>query len=207
MTVPELTSPMVVLGKDLFQKYAPQPPRLRQRLTRPQPVAGIGGSGKSLVLRRMLALHKTANLDPHVDADVVPSVGVDINTCPIDKNRSMVCKEVGGAMMPLWPMYLKDCAGIVYVVDASDSFQLGASAAALRHILSLPAIRGKPVLLVLNKSDAPCLVSMEDLEATFDIDSLREETVDTMVVIKTSALSGENIEKVLGWVKSIYRLG
>ena len=80
----------------------------------------------------MLALHKTANLDPHVDADVVPSVGVDINTFPIDKNRNMVCKEVGGAMMPLWPMYLKDCAGIVYVVDASDSFQLGASAAALR---------------------------------------------------------------------------
>ena len=109
-------------------------------------------------------------------------------------------------MMPLWPMCLKDCAGIVYVVDASDSFQLGASAAALRHILSLPAIRGKPVLLVLNKSDAPCLVSMEDLEATFDIDSLREETGDTMVVIKTSALSGENIAKVLGWMKSIYRL-
>ena len=27
------------------------------------------------------------------------------------------------------------------------------------------------MLLVLHKSDAPCLVSMEDLEATFDIDS------------------------------------
>ena len=49
-------------------------------------------------------------------------------------------------------------------------------------------------------------MSMEDLEATFDIDSLREENRDTMVVIKTSALSGENIEKVLGWMKGIYGL-
>ena len=126
MTVPELTSPMVVLGKDLFQN-TPLNHLDYGSDTRPRPIAGIGGSGKSLILRRMLALHKTANLDPHVDADVVPPVGVDINTFPIDKNRNMVvCKEVGGAMMPLWPMYLKDCAGIVYVVDVSDSFQLGA---------------------------------------------------------------------------------
>jgi signal recognition particle receptor subunit beta len=118
----------------------------------------------------------------------------------------MVCKEVGGTMMPLWPMYMKDCAGLVYVVDASDSFQLGASAAALRHILSLPAIRGKPVLLALNKSDAPCVVPMEDVEATFDISSLREEIGDAMVVMKTSALSGANIDDVLSWVRGIYGL-
>lgn len=121
MTVPELTSPVVVLGEYSFSKTRPSP-QLRKRLTRPNlVVAGIGGSGKSLVLRRMLALHKTGIQDPHVDADVVPSVGVDINTFPIDKKRNMVCKEVGGTMMPLWPMYMKDCAGLVYVVDASDS--------------------------------------------------------------------------------------
>ena len=206
MTVPELTSPVVVLGEYSFSKTRPSP-QLRKRLTRPNlVVAGIGGSGKSLVLRRMLALHKTGIQDPHVDADVVPSVGVDINTFPIDKKRNMVCKEVGGTMMPLWPMYMKDCAGLVYVVDASDSFQLGASAAALRHILSLPAIRGKPVLLALNKSDAPCVVSMEDVEATFDISSLREEIGDAMVVLKTSALSGANIDDVLSWVRGIYGL-
>jgi hypothetical protein len=33
-----------------------------------------------------------------------PQVGVDISNLPIDKKRSLQMKEVGGAMMPLWPM-------------------------------------------------------------------------------------------------------
>ena len=40
MTVPELTSPMVVLGKDLFQKYAPQPPRHGSDSLDPNPSQG-----------------------------------------------------------------------------------------------------------------------------------------------------------------------
>ena len=48
--------------------------------------------------------------------------------------------------------------------------------------------------------------SMEDVEATFDISSLREEIGDAMVVMKTSALSGANIDDVLSWVRGIYGL-
>ena len=31
-------------------------------------------------------------------------VGVDISNIPLDKKQSVQMKEVGGAMMPLWPM-------------------------------------------------------------------------------------------------------
>ena len=76
-------------------------------LSSPVLVLGVGGAGKSLLLRRLHALAKTGRVEPHVDADVVPSVGVDIVNLAIDKSRSLQLKEVGGAMMPLWPMYLK----------------------------------------------------------------------------------------------------
>ena len=49
---------------------------------------------------------------PDIDADVVPSIGVDISNLPIDKTRNIQIKEVGGAMMPLWPTYLKGAAGL-----------------------------------------------------------------------------------------------
>lgn len=126
---------------------------------------------------------------------------MDIINLPIDKKLSLQMKEIGGAMMPLWPMvrdahnfvcatpfralfsqsrpsvptfsdsvfqipcsspysrglpqYLNNSAGIIYMVDISDSFQLGASAAHFHHICNLPTVAGKPILLVLNKMDAP----------------------------------------------------
>ena len=44
-------------------------------------------------------------------------------------------------MMPLWPMYLNGAAALAYVVDASDAFQLAASAAAFHHLCDLPSMR------------------------------------------------------------------
>lgn len=41
------------------------------------------------------------------------------------------------------------------MVDMSDSIQLGASAAHFHHLCGLPTVKGKPILLVLNKMDAP----------------------------------------------------
>ena len=58
-------------------------------------------------------------------------------------------------------------------MDAADSFQLAASAAAFHHLCGLPALDGKPVLLVLNKIDSPRVLARGDIEATFDIDAAR----------------------------------
>ena len=69
----------------------------------PVVVLGMGGAGKSLALRRLMGLQKSGRVEAHVDADVVPSVGVDISTIAIDKKRNVCMKEIGGAMMPLWP--------------------------------------------------------------------------------------------------------
>ena len=53
---------------------------------------------------------------------------------------------------------LNNSAAVIYMVDMSDSFQLGSSAAHFHHICSLPTVKGKPILLVLNKMDSPVSV-------------------------------------------------
>jgi hypothetical protein len=68
--------------------------------------------------------------------------------------------------------YLNNSAAVIYVVDMSDSFQLGASAACFHHVRNLPTVTGTPILLVLNKMDAPCLLRREEVDVTFDMEAL-----------------------------------
>jgi ADP-ribosylation factor related protein 1 len=175
-------------------------------LSSPVLVLGVGGAGKSLLLRRLHALAKTGRVEPHVDADIVPSVGVDIVNLAIDKSRSLQLKEVGGAMMPLWPMYLNGAAALAYVVDASDAFQLAASAAAFHHLCDLPSMRGKPVLIVWNKRDAPYPLPRSETEAAFDLERARTAlgVEGSVTTLDASALSGKNVADAMRWMRGIY---
>ena len=122
---------------------------------------------------------------------------------PLDKTKTVQIKEVGGAMMPLWPTYLKGAAALLYVVDISDAYQLAASATAFHHLCDLPAMRDKRVLLIWNKTDAPC--ALRDAE-TAAFDAARDETAlkDALTTIQVSALDGSNAEQVMTWIRGVY---
>ncbi len=122
---------------------------------------------------------------------------------PLDKTKTVQIKEVGGAMMPLWPTYLKGAAALMYVVDISDAYQLAASATAFHHLCDLPAMRDKRVLLIWNKTDAPC--ALRDAE-TAAFDAARAETAlkDALTTIQVSALDGSNAEQVMTWIRGVY---
>ena len=170
-------------------------------------LAGVSGAGKSLLLRRLMNLQKAGRVEPNVDADVVPSVGVDICNVPLDKNKKIQLKEVGGAMLPLWPTVrpratifnphplmpppnlgsrrahpsspsprvststalLRWCTSWM----PHNEFQLGVSAASFHLLCTLPALRGKPVLLVWNKLDAPCPLPRVETTEAFELDRAR----------------------------------
>jgi 50S ribosomal subunit-associated GTPase HflX len=106
-------------------------------------------------------------------------------------------------MMPLWPTYLKGAAALMYVVDISDAYQLAASATAFHHLCDLPAMRDKRVLLIWNKTDAPC--ALRDAE-TAAFDAARAETAlkDALTTIQVSALDGSNAEQVMTWIRGVY---
>ena len=94
---------------------------------------------------------------------------------------------------------------MVYVVDASDEFQLAVSAASFHLLCSLPALRGKPVLLVWNKSDAPCPLPRAEKTEAFELDRSRAVLGEgVLTTIDASALSGLNVEAVMTWIRGVY---
>ena len=150
-----------------------------------------------------MSLQRTGEHHTPIDADVVPSIGVDISNLPLDKTKTVQVKEVGGAMAPLWPTYLKGAAALMYVVDISDAYQLAASATAFHHLCGLPAMRDKRVLLIWNKTDAPC--TLHDAEtAAFDAAHAETALGDALTTMRTSALDGSNAQHVMTWIRGVY---
>jgi 50S ribosomal subunit-associated GTPase HflX len=101
--------------------------------------------------------------------------------------------------------YVNGAAALVYVVDASDEFQLGVSAASFHLLCSLPALRGKPVLLVWNKLDAPCPLPRAETTEAFELDRARAVLGEGgLTTMGASALSGLNVEAVMTWMRGVY---
>ena len=123
----------------------------------------------------------------------------------MDKNKAVQIKEVGGAMMPLWPTYLKGAAALIYVVDVSDAFQLAASATAFHHLCGLPAMSDKRVLLLWNKTDAPCTLDEAEV-AGFDAARAQIALGDALTTMRASALDGSNAQQVMAWMRGVYGL-
>ena len=154
-----------------------------------------------------MSLQKTGDVHAEIDADVVPSIGVDISNLPLDKKAdgNIQIKEVGGAMMPLWPTYLKGAAGLIYVVDIADASQLAASATAFHHLCTLPAMKDKPTLLLWNKTDAPRVLPDTEIVA-FDAARAGAALGDNLTTMRASALDGSNTQAVMTWMRGVYGL-
>ncbi|KAG1694511.1 hypothetical protein DVH05_021315 [Phytophthora capsici] len=191
-------------------------------------VLGLDGVGKTLLLRQLTAQvvrkHKTVlervvtfvlnpcsnaktNKDEDykdeeyvVDAHTQPSVGVEHWSLPLDGGRICTLREVGGQLLPMWPSYFESCHFWLFVVDASNATQLVASAIELFSILSVDDMRRKPKLLVINQIDADFVVDDTLLQTYLCFDRLlAEPDSGPLHIVKTSALTGENVEQILKW--------
>ena len=94
------------------------------------------------------------------------------------------------------------CASSASISSTTES-TLAASATAFHHLCDLPAMRDKRVLLIWNKTDAPC--ALRDAE-TAAFDAARAETAlkDALTTIQVSALDGSNAEQVMTWIRGVY---
>ena len=139
---------------------------------------GLEGSGKSLLVRRLkfsLARRAVAKKskgnqvagstdDAVFSTDVVPTIGVNVDSVRVGKKATLKLREVGGAMKPLWPTYLKACAATVYCVDVSTESTLAASAVEMARLAEAEALRAKPCLVVLTKTDAPMTMTSAEVQ-------------------------------------------
>ena len=63
--------------------------------------------------------------------------------------------DLGGSQgfRGIWPRYYHEVHGFVFVVDSADSARLAEASLAFKDFLKNPKVKGKPLLLLCNKSD------------------------------------------------------
>ena len=166
-------------------------------------VLGPEGSGKSLLIKRLQYLAMNG-LDAEFEEvpSTVPTVGNDILQLNIN-SKEVTLREVGGAMAPIWKNYYKHADALIYIVDKSNQFQLSAACIMLLTMLSHETVKGKNVLLLFNKTDFTCSMSLLQLEQIFRLNDLRRTFGGVIRVAESSSLSSDGYESILEWLQDL----
>lgn len=184
-------------------------------------VLGLDGAGKTLLIRQLSAIlvknkrslleRIAASVPPSaptsaddvtavVNPDTQPTIGVEHAVLPFDSRTCGVC-EVGAQLLPMWRAYFAACDLWIFVIDLSNSTQLAGAGVELFAVLSDPAMRRKPKLVLLNKIDAFWTLDDAVLRSYLCLDQLLSSPdVAPVVIQKVSALTGQHMDQVVKWV-------
>lgn len=172
---------------------------------------GAEGSGKSLLLRRLKWLSqqqlykakKSAKAPPLPAAPAtIPTVGTNLEALDVDTKRNVTVRELGGAMAPIWSESYDDCRSVIFLVDRSNTMHLSASTILLLEALSADALKNKPFLLVLGKSDLPNIVNLRETSNILRLDDMKQTCSQSIDVTEASGYNGEGIHYILQWISS-----
>jgi signal recognition particle receptor subunit beta len=175
--------------------------------SKPCEVLVLGGAeaGKSALLRRLKHLVESepggasSSAEEFAESVTTPTIGVELTELTL-KGRRVLFREVGSAMSSRWSSYFEGSAGIVFVVDASETQSLGTSMTLLYEVLcSKP--RTTPLAVCLNKNDlcdpetcvSVCnILRLEELAQTNTAHTLRG---------RLSCIDGSAAAAVVNWVE------
>lgn len=157
-------------------------------------IVGLEGSGKSLLCRRLQGLHpKDPNSDAAFSVYTVMTNGIQLAEVACPKGtpfRSILIREVGGQMSPLWPQYYDDCHMVLFVVDVSDASTLATAAVELCDTMQHSKVKGKPICVVLNKQDTALALSRQEVELVMHLHDLERSSTAGLGVVEVSAIPG-----------------
>lgn len=77
---------------------------------------------------------------------------------------------------PLWPMFLADAHGMVFVVDAANLQRIKEAEEALHSLMRNACASGKYLLILANKQDLPGACSVEEITLHLALDQYPAET-------------------------------
>jgi hypothetical protein len=159
-------------------------------------MVGCEGSGKTLLCRQ---LERVATGDMSaLKTTTQPSVGVEMLHLS-HGGQAFAVREVGGVMQPVWHRYFEACAAVVLVADAATAEGAASAAVELAEVLCAGTLRGRQVLLLLNKRDAGDAMPEASLQLLLELPQLRAAAGDRLHVLSISALTGEGVAEVLAW--------
>jgi GTPase SAR1 family protein len=160
-------------------------------------VIGCTGAGKTVLMRQLEAASFGRAAGALVGRSPQPTVGTELLELkhPL---CSFSLREMGGAMLPLWPRYFAACRILIFVADTSSAEATGAAVVEWYNALDAGALAGKPMLLILNQRDREGALSEEMVRHLFRFSEL-ETTGRQFAVRWTSAVTGDGVREVLQW--------
>ena len=170
-------------------------------------VLGPEGSGKSLLVKKLKALEREKRRGGDGDDakrelfPTQPTVGASVEELELGRNATCLLKEYGGAMAPVWSAAYSDCDLVVYVIDATNCTQISAATILLLEVLGHEALREKPLLLVFNKLDRRCPVSLAELKSVMRLGDILRHAPQSVQVVEGSCVEGSLLaRRVLEWL-------
>uniref|UniRef100_A0A3Q2QPI0 ADP-ribosylation factor-like 16 n=1 Tax=Fundulus heteroclitus TaxID=8078 RepID=A0A3Q2QPI0_FUNHE len=158
---------------------------------------GATGVGKTLLLKRLQNILYALDSPP----STLPTVGTNLTDLTMKKKKVTV-REIGGCMGPIWPSYFQDCFSVIFMVDSANTVQISSSCIQLLSVLSAEPLSNAAVLILFNKRDMPCLMSLTEIKSLFRMDDIIASAPQPVTTLEVSARSGQGLQEVLSWLES-----
>ncbi|XP_029293523.1 ADP-ribosylation factor-like protein 16 isoform X3 [Cottoperca gobio] len=138
---------------------------------------GATGVGKTLLLKRLqkLSLHGLGELGE--PPSTLPTVGTNLTDLKLKKKK--------------------------FMVDSANIAQISSSCIQLLSVLSADPLHSASVLILFNKRDMPCTMSLIEIQSLFRMDDIIASATQPITTLELSARSGEGLQEVLSWLESI----
>ena len=167
-------------------------------------VLGAESTGKTLFLKRLQSAVQDGVDEKNFESvpSLVPTIGTNLASVVLNRKRISL-RELGGAMAPVWKKYFEDAGAVVFMVDASNRFQISASVVLLYDVLKAEPLAQLPVLLLFNKTDLFSSLSIQEIKFIFRINDLKRTLPQKLELIECSTKTGDGMEKIIDWLKTI----
>uniref|UniRef100_A0AAZ3Q0P8 ADP-ribosylation factor-like 16 n=1 Tax=Oncorhynchus tshawytscha TaxID=74940 RepID=A0AAZ3Q0P8_ONCTS len=163
---------------------------------------GATGVGKTLLMKHYSQLSvRDGTTDLGEPPVTLPTVGTNLTDLTLKRKRVTV-RELGGCMSPIWPSYYTDCSSVIFMVDSANTTQISSSCIQLLSVLSAEPLHTASVLVIFNKRDLPCTMSLVEMMSLFRMDDIIASATQPITTVELSARSGQGLQEVLGWLDS-----
>ncbi|XP_017025035.1 ADP-ribosylation factor-like protein 6 [Drosophila kikkawai] len=157
-------------------------------------VLGLNNSGKSSIINHFKKSSEQTSI-------VVPTVGFMVEQFYSMAGVSIKAIDMSGATRyrNLWEHQLKNCHGIIYVIDSSDRMRFVVVKDELDLVLQHPDLCNRivPILFYGNKSDMEDSLSSVKIAAALRLENIKEKPWH---ICSSNAISGEGLGEGVQWL-------
>ncbi|CDK28259.1 unnamed protein product [Kuraishia capsulata CBS 1993] len=163
-------------------------------------ILGLDNAGKTTFLEKLKSIY-TPNAKTIPINRILPTVGQNVGTIPMDAHTTLKFWDVGGqeTLRELWTEYYATAHGIIFVIDSTDKDRLVECQRVLSQVVTNELIEGIPVLMLANKQDIPDKLEVEDIKEIFNVIAEHLSARDSRV-LPISAITGDGVKEAIEWL-------